>query len=206
MSAIIFRLLAAAGMAFQASDVLASDFIVACGQDPVSSYVRSIEDQVNEASVRDGYPMPVSALENAVVLRFNGLVRTLSENHDRIGRHGANALYAAAQIGNVEATEILISSGVSPNAAGDYNFPLEGAVQNGCIDEVKSLLDHGADVNGRRGSDYGLVSLAVFGGQYEIAKILMRHGYRITAQEKGRVRRYFTRRGEEGVYREIFAD
>lgn len=206
MSAIIFRLLMTAGIALQASGALASDSIVVCGQDPVSSHVLSIKDQVSEASVKEGYPMPVSALENAVVFRFNGLVRTLSENHDQISRHGANALYAAAQIGNLEATEILMSSGVSPNSTGDYNFPLEAAVQNGCVDEVNYLLDHGADVNSRRGSTSGLVSLAVVGGQYEIARILMRHGYRITAQEKGRVRRYLAKHGKEGICREMFSD
>lgn len=206
MGAIIFRLLMGAGIAFHASGALASESIVACGQDPVSTHVLSIKDQVSEAWIKDGYPMPVSALENAVVFRFSGLLRTLSENHDQISRHGANALYAAAQIGNLEATEILMSSGVSPNSTGDYNSPLEAAVQNGCVDEVNYLLDHGADVNGKRGTTSGLVSLAVVGGQDEIARILMRHGYRITPQEKGRVRRYLTKHGKEGIYREIFAD
>lgn len=177
-----------------------------CGQDPTSEYVRANRDRVTEASIADDAPMPGSALENAIAFGYDDLVEALAADKNIMRRDGQKALNTAALLGRVGAIDRLVLAGASPNWVAEGNVPIEGAVQNGCIEALERLVELGANINRNYGVRTGLIRFAVVGEEYETAKWLARHGYRASAQEKRFVRLMLIRRGKEAMYREIFGN
>lgn len=67
---------------------------------------------------------------------------------------GAGALVLAAHLGHDDTAAFLLDAGADPNAAGAGYTALHVAATRGDVSLIKSLLDHGADINARlqRGS------------------------------------------------------
>jgi ankyrin repeat protein len=61
---------------------------------------------------------------------------------------GDTVLMASIRNNSLEILKILLESGANPNISDSGGwFPLHFAVQKGCIDIVKTLIDFGADIN-----------------------------------------------------------
>lgn len=177
-----------------------------CAANTLRDFAESKRGEFGPDSIRDGHPLSTSALENAVIFDYADLVRKLLGDKRIVQRDGANALYGATSLGRRNQMRLLISAGVSPNASESYPPPIEAAIHSGCVEEFKLLIELGADVNIRFDSGGGLIFLAVTERHYALAAMLPRYGYRADANEIGLVRRMLERRGEMGVYHDIFGE
>lgn len=206
MQARRWRHLAVVMLALATAPAFASTDPVVCGEGPVSWAVRDAGGPFDAASIRDGAPMEVSRLENAVLFRANDLLEQLLQDPEEVRRHGADALVAAAVTGNLKAIGQLIAAGVPPDGAGEYGLAIDSAIQNGCKEEVSHLLSHGADVNARTSLTSGRLFLAVSIARYDIAELLIASGYATSASEKAHVLKLLRLQGKQDIYQTLFHD
>lgn len=110
------------------------------------------------------------------------LIEKLEEGAETVGRLGkySRALVNACDgNGGLETVQALLQSGADPN----YGF--SRALQRACFwgkqDVVELLLEHGADVNGRDGSERTALIQAIFHGSENVVKLLLKQGAEIDA-------------------------
>jgi hypothetical protein len=84
----------------------------------------------------------------------------------------ADALMYAAQNGNVEATQYLLSAGASVNGRKASGEPLRAAAALGQVKAVEVLLAHGADVNVRPKKEPTTLRLAEAAGHERVVRLL----------------------------------
>jgi ankyrin repeat protein len=92
-------------------------------------------------------------------------------------------LSQAAYWGLSKAAEMLLDEGVTP-ADGDSGgeFPLHDAARNGHIDTVKTLVEHGSDVNAADGDGLTSMHWVAMNGRRELAEFLIDHGGDVNAR------------------------
>jgi ankyrin repeat protein len=113
-----------------------------------------------------------------------------SKNLDYVNKlieHGADVngctyrgsvLQASARGRSVEITEKLIGCGAQVNAvtAGPYATALNAAALAGDFDNLKLLLDHGADVTLTGGTFHSVLQFAAFKSKVPLIRLLLKHG------------------------------
>ena len=97
------------------------------------------------------------ALFWAIARGHNDIVKLLLDNGadvSQVDQNGLTVIYAAASWGNIEALQLLMAHGASPN--GGYEIqrnvvylatPLDIAAIHGKTEAIRFLLEHGADPN-----------------------------------------------------------
>jgi ankyrin repeat protein len=97
------------------------------------------------------------------------------------------AFVYAAKCGRITALDFLLQRGAEINAEPYNGTALHWACSRGQIAGVEWLLDHGADIHGlsKYGGEPGLSPLhvAAWGGQTEVARLLLQRGADITVRE-----------------------
>lgn len=132
-----------------------------------------------------------SSLVVAAMLGYDELTDKLLENQLIKREFGAKALYAAASMGRLSTSSLLINAGISPNAEIENGLtPIFGAVQYGCRQEISLLIKSGADINHRASVRWTLLRLAVGEGNFDTAKLLVSSKYHYSASEKYSIRKY----------------
>jgi beta-lactamase regulating signal transducer with metallopeptidase domain len=101
---------------------------------------------------------------------------------DRRGRALDEALYQAAEEGDVAGITALLDAGANVNAAlaGDGS-PLIGAARAGRLDAVRLLLDRGAEVDLAVPGDGNALIMAAREGRTAVVDLLLSHGAHIDA-------------------------
>jgi len=110
----------------------------------------------------------------------------------RFDQRGSTALHGAVYWGQQEAAEVLLEAGADPNASSRDGFlqiaPLGSAVattpgipqpsddEDAVLGLVRLLLEHGADVNGRRGDGMTALHAACWRGLARVAQELLDAG------------------------------
>lgn len=88
-----------------------------------------------------------------------------------------SSLVAAARMGNMEITKMLLGAKASVEyKSGGDESPLMAAANHGHLDLVKLLVANGAKVNRKISGDGTALIGAVRGGHYEVAKFLLEKG------------------------------
>ena len=67
---------------------------------------------------------------------------------DKANKHDANAMNQAAELGNIDAIELMLDLGFSVHGE-QFDTPIHNAAHNGHLELVKYLIDHGADIHRR---------------------------------------------------------
>jgi ankyrin repeat protein len=93
-------------------------------------------------------------LDEAIRLKIIKLLLDYGADTNLENTNGATALEVASGQGDVDSVNAILSKGVIVNVA---NRALHGACQNGHLEVVRALLNHGADINSKDG--YGNTSL-----------------------------------------------
>ncbi len=101
-------------------------------------------------------------------------------------RYKKTPLHFAAYAGNIDVVAFLISEGAVVNSRSNTGqTPLHFAAYAGHTDVVAFLLSEGAVVDSRNSSGYTpLHSLALFSGNKETARLLLKHGANVYAVAK----------------------
>lgn len=91
---------------------------------------------------------------------------------------GRTALHYAAERSNESVALLLLRNGASPNTASHSgHVPLYLAAKAGSAKFVRILIEHGADVNARVGSEWSTaLHVAAYGGDLEMAAVLVMTG------------------------------
>ncbi|KAH9960208.1 ankyrin repeat-containing domain protein [Russula dissimulans] len=120
-----------------------------------------------------------TSLYYAVLCGFSQLTDYLISTHGedvnaRCG-HGATPLHAAASMGHIESTRVLLDHGADVDSTNPIEeAPLAAAYENGHLDVMRLLIDHGANVDVPYSS--GLLShSASFRGELDVIRLLVRH-------------------------------
>jgi hypothetical protein len=72
-----------------------------------------------------------------------------------------------------------LMAGIDPNAIADmYDTPLVWALEMGCIEAIRKLLDAGADPNKQERNGWTALHWAVANGHLTVAELLLQHGTR----------------------------
>ncbi|HET6725822.1 MAG TPA: ankyrin repeat domain-containing protein [Gammaproteobacteria bacterium] len=181
------------------------------GENPAWLLVKNNRDNITAKQIATKQSdLPKDVLTNAVTFGYKELVIKLLKDKKLVKLHGGNALMAAAAMGRLTISAILIKSGISPNAISDIGTtPIYGAVQYGCSDEVKFLIRHGANVN-YKNPRFGphsntLMIEAIADRHYVIAAILLKNGYRPSDAELQSIRSILARGYNFSVWNYLFA-
>lgn len=127
----------------------------------------------------------------AAMLGYDDLIKGMLNSSVRVKENGAKALYAAASMGRLSTSSVLITGGISPNAGIDNDLtPIFGAAQYGCVQEMALLVAAGANVNHKAHVNWTLLRLAVGEGNYDAARFLIQNGYIYSANEKKKIKSY----------------
>jgi ankyrin repeat protein len=96
-----------------------------------------------------------------------------------------SAIQAAADVGNVEVVEYLLSNGADANlAGGQYGCALQAAAIQNYDRVVEVLLEHGANVNAE-GGEYGAAVIAAAGNsRWTALKLLLEKGADVNRTSK----------------------
>lgn len=110
-------------------------------------------------------------------------LRSLAENDPAlVNTHspdGFTPLGLATFFGHAEAVEALLAAGADVNLASRESMkmpPLGSAMAVQRNDIARTLIEHGADVNGKAANDLTALHTAAARGNLEAAKLLLEHG------------------------------
>ena len=125
-------------------------------------------------------------LHNASSKNFTRVIALLIESGALVDKpilDGDTALGMAANLGHVEAVELLISLGADVNYQSPDGSvtPLMDSCINGHIDVVKSLIKHEANLNISDGLSQNALTIAIHKRYFDIAKILINAGIDINS-------------------------
>lgn len=149
---------------------------------------------------------PESPLVVAAMLGYDNLVYKMSRNQTEVKKFGAEALYAAASMGRLSTSSLLVEAGVSPNAEIENGLtPIFAAVQYGCRQEISLLVNLGADINHRARVRWTLLRLAVGEGDFETAKLIVDSKYNYSAYEMESIKSYLHGLNMDSEFQYIFS-
>ena len=131
---------------------------------------------VNAKAVRDETPLMHAALAgNGDIVNY-----LLQRGADINARNasGLTALHAAAYAGQTEIVSLLIAKGAIVNDSSNHfeTTPLLMATEENHIETVRSLLEHGADINAVEMNGFNVTSKAGWREHWEVLKLLLAHG------------------------------
>ncbi|HKV96463.1 MAG TPA: ankyrin repeat domain-containing protein [Gammaproteobacteria bacterium] len=167
------------------------------GENTVWQIVRGNPLHITETKILKGNSaLPDDALTNAVIFGYKDLIYKLLKNHTLVLQHGGNALSAAASMGRIDITRILIGNGISANALNENGTTaLFEAVVYGCTDELAFLVTHGANINYRPNNQHATLMVAAFAERhYQTAAALLQNGYKATQGEIRKIKTIITKR------------
>ena len=98
---------------------------------------------------------------------------------------GFTPLGLAAFFGHAETVEALLAAGADPNLTSRESMkmpPLGSAMAVQRNDIARTLIEHGADVNGKAVNDLTALHTAAARGNLEAAKLLLDHGADVNAR------------------------
>ena len=178
---------------------------VASGDNPLWSFVNEYKSASLDHSIKANFPLPETKLVNAAIFGDNEILLKSKRALELDPKDAAQAIYAAALMGRIDTSSILIDLGVSPNATVENNLtPLYAAVQYGCTDEIRYLVKRGANINLRANVGFTLLESAVSSNYFDTASTLMELGYMPDAVEMKRVRDILSHSGNIKEYERIF--
>ncbi|MGA9852959.1 MAG: ankyrin repeat domain-containing protein [Gammaproteobacteria bacterium] len=170
------------------------------GENTVWEIVKGNPDRITEGEIAGGKSgLPDDILTSAVIFGYRDLVYKLLKNRTFIKLHGGDALSAAASMGRIGISRILIESGVSANALNENGTTaLFEAVNYGCTDELEFLVTHGANINYRPNNQHATLMVAAFAGRhYQTAAALLENGYKTTPDEIKHIKTIVMKRDDE---------
>ncbi|HKT30966.1 MAG TPA: ankyrin repeat domain-containing protein [Gammaproteobacteria bacterium] len=181
------------------------------GENTVWQIVRGNPLHITETKILKGNSvLPDDALTNAVIFGYKDLIYKLLKDHTLVLQHGGDALSAAASMGRIDITRILIGNGISANALNENGTTaLFEAVIYGCTDEFEFLVTHGANINYRPNNQHATLMVAAFAGRhYQTAAALLQNGYKVTPEELGKIKTILKKRDDANgilVYEYLFS-
>lgn len=156
-----------------------------------------------------GSPFFDNTLTTAVWFGYDDIVRRQLGNRNLVDKYGAQSLHVAAAMGRLTEMSMLLDAGVSANAefhhdGEQFDTPIYAAAQNGCVEAMRLLVMHGADVNQGTSSGTTLLERAVLSRNFGAARFLLRHGYKASVDEKEHVDRILANLGMRPALRPVF--
>lgn len=190
------------------ADSIGLDKCSTTGKNPVWEYVTANPDKITEDKVASRRTkLPGGVLENAVIFGYKDLVYSILRTHSASKLEMGDALSAAASMGRIKMSSILLKNGVSVNSLNvNGTTALYAATQYGCTDEVEFLIKHGIDVN-YRNSDISNTPMidAVVENHYQTAAMLMKYGYKPTQAELDKIHSLLIRKNRISVWSYLFS-
>lgn len=181
------------------------------GENTVWQIVRGNPLHITETKILKGNStLPDDALTNAVIFGYKDLIYKLLKDHALVLQHGGDALSAAASMGRIDITRILIGNGISANALNENGTTaLFETVRYGCTDELEFLVTHGANINWRPNNQHATLMVAAFAERhYQTAAALLQNGYEVTPEELDKIKTILTKRDDVNgtlVYEYLFS-
>lgn len=90
---------------------------------------------------------------------------------------GASVMWGAAGSSDPHFLPLMLTHGGDPNIRDGYRNALMIAIEQGQIENVKLLLDHGADVNEHDEGGGTAAIMASYRGNLDMVQVLLEHGY-----------------------------
>lgn len=162
------------------------------GSQPIHAAFLSGHQPVVELLLSRGVSLDTGlAAELGMVGRVEPALRIDPELVTRFGPAGSTFLHRACYWGQIAVSRLLLSKGADANVATRDNFlqirPLGCAVatpdvpnpsdqEDTVLELVRLLLDHGADVNGRRRDGLTALHGAAYRGHLRVMRCLLQHG------------------------------
>ena len=152
--------------------------------------VRSLIEQGAEVNVKDNAGQ--TALFYASLNGSEKVAQTLIEHGADVhlrDEFGYTVLMDAAFSENAKLVQLFIEKGVDVNAKNDYDWTalmFASSANDGaaCMEMVKSLLNHGADVNAQSGGSSTPLTEVCKKGHKAVAHLLIEHGADVNAEDK----------------------
>ena len=107
------------------------------------------------------------------------MIANYKSDIDKQNIHGETAVKIAADLNNIQITELLLANGANPNISDNKGWtPLLNATQHNNPELVKLLLKYCAKetIDTQNGYDFNALNIAVSDGYYEIAEVLLKNG------------------------------
>lgn len=178
------------------------------GENPIWSIVRNNDQHITASALAAGNAdFPDDVLSTAVTFDFRRLLDKLLRDRHLVEVHGGDALTAAAAMGRIGITRLLLESGISPNAKNNLgNTAVWAAAQYGCTDEMEFLIKHGAHINFdvKPGHNTPMIN-AIYGHHYQTAAVLLKSGYRVKPWEIEKIKAMLKRQRGSSVWSYLFA-
>lgn len=178
------------------------------GENPLWSLVLHNQSTVTPAKVAaHRVALPDDELTNAAIFGYTKLLAALLTKKQLVKQHGGDALSAAATMGRLSVSRMLLEDGISANAVNKMDTTaLYGAVQYGCTEELKLLVSYGADINYRGPYSVTPMIEAVTDHHFKTAAVLLDNGYRISPTELTTIKNILLKQGNFSVWQFLFAD
>lgn len=185
-----FSLLAATACAQMPAAAPGADGGVSAGTAGIPMAAGFVQGRSQKSGIA-AVPREVSALvkaaEDGDAMKTKRLLGA-GVNPDALNADHRTALFGAAESGSDEVARLLLDHGANPDLSLPDNgwAPLHIAAFLGYVKVVKTLLDHGADINIK--NRYGETALlqAAFRGHDEVVKLLLARGADVTPRnDKG---------------------
>ena len=170
-------------------------FILAAGRGMVAELKALLADGADVDAILSkfgGVQQGDSALHTAA---FSGQLRSVdflisaSANLDQLGRNDLTPLMIACNVGAVKGSGIalkLIEAGANVRYVrkSDEMTALKFAVNRCSPDVIQALIDHGADIDGPRGTEQTALMLAARANNVESLKVLVKNGAKLSLKCK----------------------
>jgi ankyrin repeat protein len=153
----------------------------------VAGYLQTADTELDASISLAGTTKMMDATTNTTITAPPAVTSaSVSSGADINARNklGDTPLLNAAQDGDKEAAELLLTRGATVDAKDNSGCtPLTWAAIQGHRDVADLLLAHGADVNARSSSGQTALQSAAMNGHKDVAELLLAHGAKISAPD-----------------------